>query len=264
MKAPAAIELLQIPDVVDESKMSWDERAHRASLTLPKKLSINCYGLGRHLLSCALFSVNRTPRKTVEIIFPSYRGAFLRYEGPELRQDDARVLLGLIHRTRNGLVSDCIMFEPKEFTRSLGWAAASTNQKKLRDCIERMQKSVLQLSVETSGMRTHLIGSFKWTDTVWSIKLDPLIIGLFVGGMTFLPRSERTMLTDGMQTWLASFLRAQSDVNKFKLSDLLKYSGSRAKLARFGEHMRDTMPKLQSAGCVSEYHFGRGYLVVTR
>ena len=67
-----------------------------------------------------------------------------------------------------------------------------------------------------------------------------------------------------MQTWLASFIRAQNDISRFKLADLLEYSGSKAKLRRFGEHIRDTMPKLKAAGCVVDYYFGRGYLVIER
>jgi len=149
VRATTVLEQMQLTSTEEDSQVSYEERAHRATLRLPKTLSVNTYGLGRHLLGCALFSVNRTPRSNVKVAFPSFRGATIQYEGPELRQDDARVLLGLIHRVRNRLISDCIMFEPQEFTRSIGWATASTNTRKLRECIERMQNSILQLVVDT-------------------------------------------------------------------------------------------------------------------
>lgn len=252
------------PTTSMDSEMSFAERAYYAAKSLPKPLGMHTYGLGRHLLGSALFSVNRGPRKNVDVVLPSFRGATVNYKGEELRQDDARVLLGLIHLVRNRPLDGCIQFVPTAFTKSLGWAPASSNKQKLRDCIERMYGSEVQLAANTIGMKTRLIGSFTWSDSIWSVHLGAHIIDLFQGGVTFLPRAERTKLTDGMQTWLASFLRAQTDHNKFKLSDLLKYSGSKAELKRFGEHIRDTMPKLLAAGCVSNFGFVRGYLVVER
>jgi hypothetical protein len=264
----------------DQAPPSFDERKWKAERMLPAKLYPTVFGMGRHLLGCALFSVNRSgkglksertkgdrkagERRDIRVMFPSYRGASIEYAGPELRQDDATVFVGLVHRVRDRMVHECIQFDPNEFVASIGWDVHKKSVKKLLDCIKRLQRAVVCLRIEDSGLSTQLVGSYQWSGDRWAVNLDEKVVSLFAGGMTFLPREERAQLTDGLQTWLASFLRAQRDESIFEISELLKFSGSEAEPKRFGEHLRETMPKLQAVGVVTGFSFGRGKLRVER
>jgi len=280
MKAPTAVELAELNSVAAE-EISYEEKKQRAERSLPVKLYPAVFGMGRHLLGCALFSVTKSSkgrvvsyrdngekvieRREINVTLPSFRGASIEYKGPELRQDDATVWLALVHRTREGLVDATVEFDPREFAASIGWDAHKKSVDKLAVCIERMQSALVRLTInETSGLRAALVGAFDWSPERWSVRLDPRIVGLFEGGTTFLPRAERAQLTDGLQTWLASFLRAQSDENIFELADLAKFSGSEAVLKTFGEQVRETLPKLVAAGVVKGFSFGRGKLRVER
>lgn len=241
------------------------EAAAVARQKLPVQLHESRYGLGRHLLGSSLFGVKRGERKHINTQLPSYRGVTVEYTGPELRQDDATVFLGLVHSVRNGLVSDEFEFDPLDFACSLGWRRHTENVGHLRECIERMQSALVRLCTGDSGARVQLVGAFEWKGLKrWKVSLHPRIVQLFEGGTTFLPRDERAQLTDGLQTWLAGFLRAQSDEVRFDIKDLLAFSGSEAEMKRFGEHLRDTMPKLQAAGVVKGFRFGRGSMTVER
>ena len=267
---------------VPEEKMTLAEKIWRSERTLPVKLHPTVFGMGRHLLGSSLFSVNRSgkglkaerqegdrtkgERRSIHVTLPSYRGATIEYKGPELRQDDATVFLGLVHRVRNRLVHECIQFDPKEFVASIGWDVHKKSLEKLHACIERMQEALVRLTVRDTFLRAALVGTFKGKlgEGKWAVNLDEHIVGLFEGGTTFLPRAERAQLTDGLQTWMASFLRAQDDEEFFEIAELLKFCGSEAELKRFGEHLRETMPKLQAAGVVKGFSFGRGKLRIER
>lgn len=283
MTAPTALELAQWNMQHDESKnLTFDEKQDRAKRMLPVSLSKNSFGTGRHILSTALFGVTKSgkgkiaargeddrkagERKGIKKVFPSFRGgAYIEYQGPELRQDDGTVHLGLVHNVRATEVNNCVSFDPMEFVKGLGWDAHKKSVDKLKDCIERMQSAMVRLTVnDDTGHRAALVGSFTWTRECWSVMLDPHIIGLFKGGITFLPRAQRAKLTDGLQTWLASFLLAQNDEVVFILADLHKFSGSEAAVKSFGEQVRESLPKLVAVGVVKDFEFRRGKLIVKR
>lgn len=246
------------------AKPSLAEKQHYAERTLPVQLYDHAYGLGRHLLGSALFGIKRGERQRVKLTLPTYRGAEIEYVGPELRQDDATVLLELVHRTRKSVIDTCVGFDPREFVKALGWDAHKKSVEKLRGCIERMQESLVRLTAHDQGLRTHLVGSFDWSPERWIVNLDSRIVGLFQGGVTFIPKTERAALTDGLQTWLAGFIRAQSDETRFDLADLLRFSGSEAEAKTFGTQVRESMPKLVAAGVVKSFEFGRGRMTVVR
>lgn len=166
---------------------------------------------------------------------------------------------------RATVVDNCVSFNPKEFVKELGWDVHKKSVEKLKTCIERMQSAMVRLTVnDNTGHRAALVGSFTWTPERWNVRLDPNIVGLFEGGITFLPRAQRAKLTDGLQTWLASFLLAQSDEVVFSLVDLHKFSGSEASVKIFGEQVRETMPRLVAAGVAKDFEFRRGKLIVKR
>jgi hypothetical protein len=246
----------------------FDEQRFYAEKKLPKPIFDKSFGMGRIALSCALFGIRRGPRDVaVNANLETFRGGFISYEGPELRQDDAAVLEGLLHLGRKKLVSDYLSFKPREFCASIGWSGdCSKTVKKLRESIERMQRSLLRVCIDgNKGGRFHLVGDFVWEgEEKWGVNLSVTIIRLFEGGTTFLPIAERLQLTDGLQTWLAGFLRAQSDEDSFETKDLLRFSGSRQTVASFGDSLRDTMPVLQAAGVVKGFGFTRGRLRVLR
>jgi hypothetical protein len=269
-----AVELGQInAQVEDYATRSIKERtferqrdAETALKKLPTKLYDRSFGMGRLALSCALFGFGRGARQRFDAkVLETYRGGNITYSGPELRQDDQSVLLGLVYYIKDTLIADEIKFSPREFCRFIGWSGCSTDVTKLRDCLERMTEAHLRITFGgNKGGMFSLVSQFTWDGDKWSVWLAPTLRRLFEDGTTFLPIEERAALTDGLQTWLAGFLRAQSDVSTFGTDDLHKFSGTGASIKEFGRQLRDTMDRLQEVGVVKGFDFGRGRLTVQR
>jgi hypothetical protein len=236
------------------------------NLVLPRKLYNNSTAMGRFVLSCALFGFGRgKERAVVKVTLPTFGNGRVHYEGPELRQDDLAVLEGLIAMTRETvLLTTPLKLHPGQFCKSIGWSNSSNDKTKLQDSIERMRKSDLRIVIDSkTGGLFHLVGDFEWDVDCWMVHLSPTIRRLFEGGQTFLPLSDRQLLTDGLQTWLAGFLRAWRNVGRFGTEDLLKYSGSKSSLKEFGRELKGTLQKLKDVGIIADFEAGRGWVAVT-
>jgi hypothetical protein len=273
MKAPTAIELAEINDQNEDFKnrslsekqaATERKRFNAETLMLPRKLYNNSTAMGRFALSCSLFGFNRGKvRPNLDVTLPTFGNGRVHYEGPELRQDDLAVLEGLIVLTRDRLLTAPLQFKAGKFCESIGWSNSTNDKKKMADCLERMRKASIRIVIDSkTGGVFSLVGDLEWSAEGWTVQLSPTIRKLFDGGMTFLPLTDRQLLTDGMQTWLAGFLRAWRNVDKFDTEDLHKYSGSKASLKEFGRELKATLQKLQAVGIIHGFESGRGWVSV--
>jgi hypothetical protein len=264
----------------EQKKAAADKEAARKkyvaeNLVLPRKLWNNSTAMGRFALSCSLFGFGRGERANLQVTLPTFGNGRVHYEGPELRQDDLAVLEGLISLTRdNELLTEPLRVKPAEFCVSIGWSKSSSDKQKLLESITRMRKSDLHIVIDSKNWGMfHLIGDIgesedvdgnKADDGGYNVCLSPTIRRLFAGGMTFLPLTDRQLLTDGLQTWLAGFLRAWRNVDRFSVEDLYRYSGSKQKQVReFGRDLKDALKKLQAVGIIQGFESGRGWVEVT-
>lgn len=274
MTATPALEFAIINQMNEEYKnRSVDERRAEAerkkfiadNLVLPRKLYNNSTAMGRFVLSCSLFGFGRGKERAVaNVTLPTFGNGRVHYQGPELRQDDLAVLEGLIAMTREtALLTTPLTFQPSQFCLSIGWSNGTKDREKLKDSLTRMRKADLRIVIDSkTGGLFHLVGDFEWAAEGWTVRLSPTIRRLFEGGQTFLPLSDRQSLTDGMQTWLAGFLRAWRNVDQFSTEDLLKYSGSKSSLKEFGRELKNTLRKLRDVGIIAGFEAGRGWVSV--
>src|SRR5690606_15264586 len=171
---------------------SFAESQFYADRSLPVKLYKNSLGMGREILCSQIFLVGRGERPRREVTVTSFRGAQVHYRGPELRQDDARVLEFLVHAVRGKTATAAIHFVPLQFVEHMGWDAHKTSVEKLRGCIERMQESVLKIARGRASVSAQLVGEFAvHEDGTWTVNLHRSIVEIFEGGCTYLPLEEQ-------------------------------------------------------------------------
>lgn len=228
----------------------------------------NQLAMGRQILSSEVFAAARGERKFVKVEIATYglHTRRVRYEGEQLRQDDARVLSFLLHEVRNRPVDGVIDIKPYEFVKHIGWSASGANVDKLKACIKRMQRGLLEVEIKGSFVSAQLVRDFEGNAKEWSVRLHPNIVHLFADCRpTFFSKEGRMKLEDGLQSWLAGFLKANNDERVFDLSELRERSGWNGTDAReFTKSMKSAMEKVQAAGFVGSYEFTYGRMKVVK
>lgn len=224
------------------------------------------YVMSADLLCCALFGISkgesmyvdgktRFVRKYIEKTFDTCNGASVEYRGKELRQDDLSVLLHLIS-LRNGMCTSLtIESSPYALLREMGWSDSKPNVAHLKECLLRLRGALLV--IERDGHRGSAIGfvsEFSWDDDkLWSIRLDDSIVCLFQKSTTYLSISKRSRLTEGLQTWLYGYIRANRCGWAVPLAVIHKSCGSAATdMTEFARSVRDALRQLALADVITD------------
>lgn len=248
----------------DTREVTMQEQQERAEKTLPVRLYNRTLGMDRDVLSSAVFRVGRGAREQLDVTLQSVRGTQLRYRGPELRQDDARVLEFLVHAVRRGYATAAISFDALEFVEHIGWDRHKRSVEKLEDCLDRMQGARLNIARGAAFVSVQLVAKVGGEGQQRTVQLHSEITHLFEGSVTFVPLEERRALSDGIPSWLAGFLYANDDEDLFEIADLHKHSGSGGKVGKFQENLREAAVKLEKLKAVQRIEFPRGKLRVYR
>ncbi len=222
------------------------------------------------LLQCALFRVadKRRPRREhVVSTFPIQGGGHFEYSGPELRQDDLSVLLGLLELARTRALGAPIRFVPARLMRRIGWSDGRQSYVRLDASIKRMQAGLFEyVSASGEGFRVQLLGKVKFSNRTacgeWVVAIDPEIRAIFDAGYSRLRLDERASLPEGMTTWLAGFYASYGVVRPMALADLRVYSGSGAKPGEFRRLVVAAMIRLRNEGLVGRFEINKGRLYV--
>lgn len=235
------------------NRRSFDIRLYKGSV-----------GMGREVLSAAVFRVGRGERQQLDFTTTSARGTPVRYRGQELRQDDERVLEFLIHATRNKVATCAIDFNAMDFVEAIGWDRHKRSVEKLDESLDRMQGARLAIGDKSRCVSVQLVGKVVIEGDQRTVWLHEDIVQLFEGGCTYRPLEERRALPDGIASWLGGFLRANSDEDVFSIADMHRHSGSAAGVHKFQESLRDAALKLEAVGAVASIEFKRGCIRVKR
>jgi len=230
------------------------------------ELSRTSYGMNADILCSALFGVAkgsekrvvdgvvRLTRKHIRQVYRTTNGASIEYRGEELRQTDLTVLLELLHR-RAGMAASCaIEFSPYTFCSQIGWSDSKADVEKLKDSLLRMRQAIL--IVERNGNKGNTVGfvsEFSWDGAKWSATIDDRIGGLFSIKPTYLIIAQRKALSQGLQTWLYGYVRANKCGWAVPLETIHEACGSESKnMQEFARSVREALKKLAAIKVVTE------------
>lgn len=228
------------------------------------ELSRTSYGMNADILCSALFGVAkgerqvidgvvRLTRKHIRQLYRTTNGASIEYRGEELRQSDLTVLLELLHR-RAGMATSCeIEFSPYTFCSQIGWSDSKTDAEKLKESLLRMRQSIVIVERNgTKGSTVGFVSQFAWDGPKWTVTIDERIGGLFSIKPTYLVIAQRKALSQGLQTWLYGYVRANKCGWPVPLETIHDACGSESKnMQEFARSVREALKKLAAINVVT-------------
>lgn len=186
-------------------------------------------------------------RKAAVLIELTPKGALqpIRYEGPELRQTDALVFLTLLHLLRDVKAKTAIRINPSEVCKAIFKGYDGPKRKKLQSHIFRLQKGLIIFQ----SFSVQLCLQFDFPKVgAWSVSLDPKIVELFsITPKTWLRMEPRLGLTNGLTTWLFSFIEAQTRLIPMQVEKLLNMCGSESTVKPFTKRLQIALEQLSNA-----------------
>lgn len=166
----------------------------------------------------------------------------VRYEGPELRQSDGRVFLALLHMLRDIRLGIPVHIEPNAVCHALFGRYDGNSRRQLRTHLQSLQKGLV--IADTFSMQ--LCKGFEHPKFgPWTVSLDPKIVNLFaVSPGVWLSMSMRLSLSEGLTTWLYSYIESQSRLIPTAIERLQRECGSEAGLRSFTNALRNSLQEL--------------------
>lgn len=213
------------------------------------------FGTAKGSARTTVDGITRQDRAYVETTFKTTNGAFIAFRGKELRQDDLTVLLQLIS-LRAGMATSCeIEFSPYAFLTNMGWSNNNISVGHLRECLMRLRQAIV--IIERGGEKGEVSGflsEFSWEGrTHWSVQVDRRMVALLGTAPTYLIISKRKQLSEGLQTWLYGYIRANQCGWAVPLELIHAASGSHAtNMVEFARSVREVLKKLAGIGVVTD------------
>lgn len=213
------------------------------------------FGTAKGNVRTTVDEIPRQGRAYVETTFKTTNGAFIEFRGKELRQDDLTVLLQLVS-LRAGMATSCeIEFSPYAFLTKIGWSNNNISVGHLRECLMRLRQAIV--IIKRGGVKGEVSGflsQFCWEGrTQWSVQVDRRMVALLGTAPTYLVIAKRKQLSDGLQTWLYGYIRANQCGWAVPLELIHAASGSQAaNMVEFARSVRDVLKKLAAIGVVTD------------
>lgn len=173
----------------------------------------------------------------------------IRYSGPELRQSDARVFLALLNMLRDVRVGTQVRLEPEPVCIALFGRYDGNSRRQLRTHIQRLQKGLV-ISDEFS---VQLCLGFDYPKRGgWTIGLDPHIAALFrISREVWFEMEPRLALTDGLATWLYTYIESQTRLIPMCIATLRDLCGSDADDRAFTNSLRLALRDVADTGIIA-------------
>jgi len=196
----------------------------------------------RDLLTSPIFNIRnpKSPRsEQVEILLHGRSEGNIKYQGPELRQDDGQVFMALLNIARDVRVGKSVGFAPQRMCESLWGYYDGASRSRLKATISRLQSAILQFPT----FRVQLVQRFDFPQRgLWSVSLDADIVQLFTKqSVVWLDRCQRLSLKNGLATWLYGYIRSQTTLIPTKVEHLRLQCGSEGALDGFRESLKVAM-----------------------
>ncbi len=195
------------------------------------------------------------------------------YHGQELRDDDRAVWLQIVGHVNRRPRSPWIACPAGSMLRAMGWGISAFSRQRLRECLERMQATVLWFAggqSRTTIPGVSLIEKCEWLPSKtgksghWRIWIDPEIRALMVGSATaeIEVRQPVTVLADRLQR----LFQGHAKPYPRRVDTLWRQCGMETKTeGAFRHHLGRALDRLKKAGFLADYRIDEGDLVhVTR
>ena len=205
----------------------------------------------RDIFPTPIFNIRnqKSPReRRVELSFTSADGTVVKYEGPELRQDDGLVFMALLNVARDVRVGTTVGFSAQILCESLWGYYDGAARSRLKAMICRLQEAMLQFPT----FRVQLVQRFDFPKRgLWSVGLDADIVRLITKKtVVWLDFEQRLSLPNGISSWLYTYIRSQTRLIPTKVDQLRRLSGSEGALDGFRESLKNAMGVLTGAQLV--------------
>lgn len=197
------------------------------------------------LLRSSIFSVSdkRVRREYIEDTEIPVSGDFghlkMTYQGAELRQDDADVLMQIFHLSRKKSIDQPVTFTRYQMVKDLGWSKNTESYDRLRSTLLRLTASVLAiiptediLPGRKGGFTGRLIDKFDWVDEynlddkVWQVWLDPKILFLFQSDKCSWIEWEPRLKMGGLEKWTQGYYASHLNPFPVKIETIMAACGT--------------------------------------
>lgn len=227
------------------------------------------------LFSCSRDSVNREYFEKRTISTP--KNSTIEYRGQELRQDDASVMMQMLHYARKYELGTEVEFTGYAFIKELGWSVNTASYDRLKECLERLSATNLTASSVDGrvGYGGSLVRKFTWRDSAtkephrkWRVTLEPEIVRLFYNGsFSAIEWAERKKIGNRylLALWLHSFYCSHSrECYPMHVSTYLELSGSRTKqVFHFRNELRKALERLVAIDFLASWDIDKKSDLVT-
>ena len=189
----------------------------------------------------------------------------IKYRGPHLTQFHKRVLLGLMQLAAGKTGDAIVTFNAKEFLTANGRSDDWRTVVKLRSALADLRSATFTVN-KYDGDRGAVFGwliDAEWMGNEVEVRLDrKAAIALDELRPTYLPLAKRSMLVDGLQTWLLDliFASSQEDYSYDALAEIL----GREDVAGFGKEARAALKLIAAVGAIDEPEYRRGRFTARR
>jgi len=172
----------------------------------------------------------------------------VRYRGPALSQSHQTLLFTLVHVRAGQPVGNIVEFYPHELLALMGWSTNSRNTGRLHQMLEELFESRIDIwganEVEKDALSVRFFADKK-TPTAhgvkWSVSMSETVLGLFRGELSNINVRKRTMLREGLATFLYGYLCASNGNVAFKFADIHSACGSQTRLSAFVAKLEEAL-----------------------
>lgn len=191
-------------------------------------------------------------------------GGRIVYTGEELRQDDQTVWLQLIHLAKqNQPLGGPVEFTPYSFCKSIEWAPTGKNYERLRDILNRLQATSLEIySVRLgTGVSLSMVPMFRWRDHAsntnlkrYQVVISPELLKLFGrNDFTKFEWKQRLSLPMGIATWLHGYFASHKNNYPLRVKTIGKACGIDIKdYKKLKQLIGGALKQLMDCGFLSE------------
>ncbi len=221
-------------------------------------------GVPNDLVRGALFTVgNSNARRAYRknAIIATLGNIEITYHGEELRQDDEDVFLQLVHMARLSPLGETVEFTAHSLLKALRWPTNSRSYTRLRETINRLNATGLEVRSERRGYSGSLLRDFEWKDDetgesarTWKVRLEPKIVALF-GSVAYTQIDwEQRLGLGNLAKWLHSFYYTHRAPLPMKVDTIHRLCGSATKdLSKFRQLLRHALGELVDKGFLEDW-----------
>jgi hypothetical protein len=190
------------------------------------------------------------------------------YRGQELRADDRAVWRQLVERARRQPGHPWLDFSARSILKAMGWGGSACDRARLRDCLERMQATVLRIPGATpeTTVQVSLIDKCEWLPSRsgktgrWRVWIEPQLRDWYESPSSAGPGTDKRVeaLAERLRRLFAPFDKPYPR----KVDTLWRQCGADVRVkSEFRRYLEGALKKLEARGFLESYEIDGNDLV---